>query len=1017
MRGPNLSEWALKHQSFVLYLMIIAAVFGVASYLKLGQAEDPEFTFRVMVVRAVWPGATAVEVEQQVTDRIEKKLQETPGLDFLRSYSRPGESVIFVNLREDVNPKSVADTWYQVRKKISDIRNTLPQDVAGPFFNDEFGDTYGSIYAFTADGFTHAELREYVEDIRQELLHVPDVSKVDFVGLQDEKIYIETSDAKLATLGIDPALIIDTLQTQNVMISAGDVSTASDRVFLRISSDFQTVENIREIGIRAGGNTFRLGDIAKVYRGYVDPPTVRMRFEGKDAIGLAVSMKPGGDIIALGQHLRAELERIKAALPVGIDIHKVSDQPSVVKSSVHDFTQSLMEAVIIVLVVSLFSLGLRTGLVVVISIPLVLAIVFVCMWAAGIDLQKISLGALIIALGLLVDDAIIAIEMMALKLEQGWDKLRAATFAYTSTAFPMLTGTLITVAGFLPVGLAKSAAGEYTFGIFAVTGIALIVSWFVAVIFIPYIGVHLLKPHALPEGHDEHAVYQKPFYRRFRAAVSWCVDHRWLVIGATVLAFALSLFGFRFVQQQFFPNSTRPEIIVDLWLPEGSSWQQTEAEARRLEQYLSRQPEVENYTTYLGGGSPRFVLVLDRQLNNTNLAELVIQSRSLKEREALIHRLEDSFKVDFPNARVRATRLPNGPPVGYPVQFRVSGSDTSKLRDIAEEMAAVMRQNPHTRDVNLDWNEKSKILKLEVDQNKARALGISTQELAFNLRTLLSGSTVTQFREDNELIDIVARTEFPNRNNIGRLQDLNIHIGNGRYVPLSQIAHIHYDAEDGVIWRRNRFPTITVRADIPESVQAPDVTKQIWPQLQAIHDRLPPGYSMEIGGAMESSIKAQASINAVMPLMLVVVVTLLMIQLQSLSRTALVLLTAPLGLIGVTLALLVFHMPFGFVAMLGVIALAGMIMRNSVILVDQIEQDIRAGHSAYEAIVESAVRRFRPIMLTALAAILGMIPLSRSIFWGPMAAAIMGGLFIATVLTLLVLPAMYAAWFRVRKPA
>ncbi|MBI2380344.1 MAG: efflux RND transporter permease subunit [Gammaproteobacteria bacterium] len=1015
MQGPNLSEWALKHQSFVLYLILVSALFGLASYFKLGQAEDPSFTFRVMVVQAAWPGASAEEVERQLTDRIEKKLQELPGLDFLRSYSKPGESTVFVNLREDVDPKTVPDIWYQVRKKLQDIRGSLPQDVQGPFFNDEFGDTYGNIYAFTGDGFSHAELREYVEDIRQTLLHVPDVSKVDFVGLQAEKIYIESSDAKLATLGIDPALIINTLQNQNVMISAGDVSTETDRVFLRVSGDFKSVEHLKEIGIRAGGNTFRLGDIGKIYRAYSDPPTTRMRYRGEEAIGLAISMKAGGDIIELGRHLREAMDRIEADLPKGIDVHPVSDQPAVVKSSIGEFTRSLMEAVAIVLVVSLLSLGLRTGLVVVVSIPLVLAIVFVAMRMAGIDLNKISLGALIIALGLLVDDAIIAIEMMALKLEQGWDKVRAATFAYSSTAFPMLTGTLITVAGFLPVGLAKSAAGEYTFGIFAVTGIALVMSWFVAVVFIPYLGFHMLKAPDAAHQHDEHAVYDKPFYRRFRALVAWCVDHRKLVLVATTAAFALSIFSFRFVQQQFFPNSTRPEIVVDLWLPEGSSWKQTEAEAKKLEAYLAEQKEVENYTSYLGGGSPRFVLVLDQQLVNTNYSQTVILTRSTEEREALIRRLEERFPAEFPNARVRATRLPNGPPVGYPVQFRISGENPDTLRDLAEQMAAVMRQEPNAHNVNLDWNEKSKILKLEVDQNKARALGLSTQQLSFNLRTLLAGTPITQFREDNELIDIVARTEYANRNNVGRLQDLNIHIGNGRYVPLSQVAHVNYQAENGVIWRRNRLPTITVRADIPAHVQAPDVTNALWPKLQKIRDALPPGYVMEIGGAMESSIKSQNSINAVMPLMLVVVITLLMIQLQSLSRTFLVLLTAPLGLIGVTMALLLFHMPFGFVAMLGVIALAGMIMRNSVILVDQIDQDIAAGIAPYEAIIGSAVRRFRPIMLTALAAILAMIPLSRSVFWGPMAASIMGGLLVATVLTLLVLPALYAQWFRVKK--
>ncbi|MFZ5842095.1 MAG: efflux RND transporter permease subunit [Pseudomonadota bacterium] len=1016
MRGPNLSEWALKHQTLVLYFMLLIAAAGVFSYFKLGRAEDPSFTFRVMVVNVVWPGATAREMEMQVTDRIEKKLQETPGLDHVNSFSKPGEAFIFVFLRDDVEPSTVANSWYQVRKKLSDIRHTLPSDVIGPFFNDEFGDTFGNIYALTADGFSQAELRVYAEKARQELLRVPDVAKVELLGVQPEKVYIELSDSKLATLGLDPGLIITTLQSQNVMTSAGDVVTDSNRVYLRVTGNFETIEHIREIGIQANNRIFRLGDIARIYRGYADPPGVRMRFKGQDAVGLAVSMQPGGDILELGRRLDDTWARVQAGLPIGIDVHRVSDQPAVVKNSVNEFMRTLFEAVAIVLIVSFFSLGMRTGLVVALSIPLVLAAVFLCMRLFGIDLQKISLGALIIALGLLVDDAIIAVEMMKLKLEQGWDRVRAATFAYTSTAFPMLTGTLITAAGFLPVGLAESAAGEYTFGIFAVVGLALIISWFVAVIFTPYIGYKLL-PEDLADGHHGHDVYDSPFYQRFRRLVDWCVQHRRVVIAATAAVFVLSVLGFRFVQQQFFPDSTRPELIVDLWSPEGSSHLATEAQASKLEALLRDDPRIENYVAYLGGGSPRFVLVLDQQMPNTNLVQFVILAKSLNDRESLIADLRKRFDEDFPGVRARASRLPNGPPVGYPVQFRVMGYDPEQVRAYATEVAAVMRANANTVDVNFDWFEKTKAVRLEVDQDKARTLGISTQALSNNLRTLLTGLPITQYRENDQLIDIVARTTDVERGDLSRLKDINVHVGSGRFVPLSQVARIKYEAEDGLIWRRDRLTTITVRSDIPDHVQAPDVTKQIDPLLQPIRDKMPPGYRIEIGGSLGESAKSQASINAQVPLMIAVIVTLLMLQLQSFARTTLTLLTAPLGLIGVTTFLLIFNQPFGFVAMLGVIALAGMIMRNSVILVDQIEQDIGSGIAPWEAIVGSAVRRFRPIMLTALAAILAMIPLARSVFWGPMAVAIMGGLLVATALTLLVLPAMYAAWFKVERPA
>ena len=1024
MRGPNLSEWALKHQSLVLFFMVLVAISGVFSYNKLGRAEDPSFTFRAMVVNVAWPGATAAELSEQVVERLEKKIQETPGIDYVNSFTKPGQAFIFVGLKDSVNPDTVPDAWYQVRKKLGDIRHTLPAGVIGPFFNDEFGTTFGNIYALTSDGFTHAEMRDYAEKVRREMLRVKDVAKVELLGVQEEKVFVELSDAKLATLGLNPALIIDTLQTQNFMTSAGDVVTQDDRVYLRVSGSFDSVENIREIGIRAANHVFRLGDIANVYRGYQDPPGVRFRYRGEPAIGIAVSMQQGGDILALGKRLNQTWDKILTRLPIGLDVHKVSDQPSVVKKSVNEFVRVLAEAVTIVLLVSFFSLGFRTGLVVALSIPLVLAAVFMSMRMMGIDLEKISLGALIIALGLLVDDAIIAVEMMLVKLEQGVDRIKAASFAYQSTAFPMLTGTLITATGFLPVGLAESSAGEYTFGIFAVVGVALLISWFVAVIFTPYLGYKLL-----PDGAALHE-HQKPktkigqwvelkaaaFYRWFEVAVDWCVQHRWKVIGLTVLAFVASLLSFRLVEQQFFPDSTRTEIIVDLWLPEGSSHHATEAQAKKLEAKLKDDPRIDNFVTYLGGGSPRFVLVLDQQMTHTNLAELVITTKSLKDRESLIKDLRAWFASDFPEVRARASRLPNGPPVGYPVQFRVSGYDNDTVRQIAQDVAQVMRANPHAVDVNFDWYEKTESVRLEIDQDKARALGVTTQAISLNLQTILTGLPITQYRERDQLIDIVARMQASDRGILSRLKDLNVHVGQGRFVPISQVARIRYQAEDGLIWRRNRLPTITVRADIPDHVQAPDVAKAIDPQLDVLRAKLPLGYRIDIGGSVEKSVESQASISAQMPLMIAIITIFLMLQLQSFSRLMLTMLTAPLGLIGVTVFLLLFRQPFGFVAMLGVIALFGMIIRNSVILVDQIEQERTHGVDAWTAIVTAAVRRFRPIMLTALAAILAMIPLTRSVFWGPMAFAIMGGLLVATVLTLLVLPAMYAAWFKVSKP-
>ncbi len=1028
MTHLNLSEWGLRHRSMIAYLIIVMVVGGVFSYFKLGRAEDPDFTFKAMVVRTLWPGATAQEVEQQVTERIEKKLQEVPWADVIRSNSKSGESLVFIILKDYTPKKEVPEAWYQVRKKLGDIRHTFPVGIQGPFINDEFGDTFINLFALTGDGFDLARLRQEADRVARELRQVPDVKKVELVGVQDEKIFVEISNAKLATLGLDPSAIFDALQRQNAMAPAGYFETASDRVRLRVSGEFTSEQSVSEIGIQAGGQFFRLGDIATVKRGYADPPTPRMRVKGEPAIGVAVAMNKGGDVIKIGERLRAEVARLQADLPQGLDIHVVADQPTIVRQSIDLFMSSLAEAVVIVLAVSFLSLGLRTGAVVALSIPLVLAITFLMMEMFGIDLQRISLGALIIALGLLVDDAIIAVEMMVVKMEQGWDRFRAATFAYTSTAFPMLTGTLITAAGFMPVGFARSMAGEYTFSMFAVVVIALLVSWIVAVVFTPYLGYKILdakKLHARAQQHGDD-IYATRFYRRMRASIEWCVRRRWLVIIATVLVFALSLVALgRGVQKQFFPASARLELLVDLWLPQGSSLKATEVQASRVEQKLLGDPEmkksIKDFVSYIGNGSPRFYLPLDQQLFNDNFAQLVIVTHDIAAREDLKKRLETYFATDsadwqggLANIRARVLRLENGPPVGFPIQFRVSGENLTELRRAAEQVATVMRANPHVKDVNFDWNEMGKAIRLDIDQDRARALGISTLDLSNSINLLLSGTTITQMREGDQLVDVVVRASGDERARISALEDINIRTAAGRYIPLAQVAKVDYELENVLINRRNRLPTIIVRADIRDNVQAPVVSAQIDPQLNAVREKLPPGFRIELGGATEESAKGENSIKAVMPWMLMVVVTLLMIQLQSIGRTVLVLLTAPLGLIGVAIALLVFNVPFGFVANLGVIALFGMIMRNSVILVDQIEQDEKAGKTTWEAIVGSTVRRFRPIMLTAAAAILAMIPLTRSVFWGPMAVAIMGGLIVATLLTVFFLPALYAAWYRVK---
>jgi len=1027
----NISRWALEHAPLTRYLMVVLMVLGLAAYFQLGQDEDPPFTFRAMVVQVFWPGASAQQVAEQVTDKIERTLQEVPHSDVIRSYTKPGESLTILQLKDSSPPKEVSDVWYQVRKKVADMRGTLPPGVIGPFFNDEFGDVYGSIYALSADGFSTEELRRYAEDVRSQLLRVPNVAKVELFGVQPEKLFVEISQKRLAQLGLDMNQVIAQLNAQNAVEGAGTLNAASQNLQVRVAGAFASVEDLRQLPIRAvnastgQASSLRLGDIADIRREYVDPPSVMVRHQGQSVVAMGVSMAKGGDIIELGKALNAKTAEIKGKLPIGVELSQVQDQPKAVARSVNEFIGVLIEAVVIVLAVSFLSLGLHMrplrvdvwpGLVVGITIPLVLAITFVTMFYWGVGLHKISLGSLIIALGLLVDDAIIAVEMMVRKLEEGYDKSHAATVAYEVTSMPMLTGTLITAAGFLPIGLAKSSVGEYTFAIFAVTSAALVISWVVSVYFVPYLGAWLLKTKKTQAG-ESHELFDTPFYSRFRAVVNWCVEHRWKTIAATLAIFALGLVGMGKVQQQFFPDSSRPEVLVDLWLPEGSTIQASDEVARRFEKRIATEPGIESVTAWVGSGVPRFYLPLDQIFPQPNVSQFIVLPKNLAEREMLRVKLPEILANEFPEVRGRIKLLPNGPPVPYPVQFRVVGPDMETVRHWADEAKEILRRNPSMRGVNDNWNERVKSLRLEIDQDKARALGVTSQSIAQASRVMLSGSTIGQFREGDRLIDIVLRQPADERNAITDLGNAYIPTTTGRSIPLTQIAKIGFGWEPGVLWREGRKYAATVQGDVVDGMQGATVSAQVWPEMQKLRDRMPEGMDIEIAGAVAESSKGTSSIAAGVPLMVFIMLTLLMLQLHSFSRTVLVVLTAPLGLAGVSGALLLLNRPFGFVALLGFIALAGMIMRNSVILIDQIEQDRERGVPTWDAIVESAVRRFRPIVLTAAAAVLAMIPLSRSLFWGPMAVAIMGGLIVATVLTLLALPAMYAAWFRVRRPA
>ncbi|PCR94205.1 ACR family transporter [Pseudomonas fluorescens] len=1012
MKGSfNLSEWALKHQSFVWYLMFVGLLMGVFSYINLGREEDPSFTIKTMVIQTKWPGATQEETLKQVTDRIEKKLEELDSLDYVKSYTRPGESTVYVYLRDTTSAKDIPEIWYQVRKKINDIRGQFPQGIQGPGFNDEFGDVFGSVYAFTADGLTMRQLRDYVEQARAEIRGVPGLGKIEMIGQQDEVLYLNFSTRKLAALGIDQRQVVQSLQSQNAVTPAGVIEAGPERISVRTSGQFASEKDLAEVNLKLNDRFYRLADIAEISRGYVDPATPEFRFDGKPAIGLAIAMQKGGNVQAFGKALHARIDELTADLPVGVGVHTVSDQAVVVEEAVGGFTSALFEAVVIVLVVSFISLGVRAGLVVACSIPLVLAMVFVYMEYSGITMQRISLGALIIALGLLVDDAMITVEMMVTRLEMGESKEQAATFAYTSTAFPMLTGTLVTVAGFVPIGLNASSAGEYTYTLFAVIAVAMIVSWVVAVFFAPVIGVHILSTNVKP-----HEAEPGRIGRAFNGGLLWCMRNRWWAIGITVLCFVLAVFCMRFVQNQFFPSSDRPEILVDLNLPQNASIDETRKAVDKLEASLKGDPDIVRWSTYIGQGAIRFYLPLDQQLQNPYYAQLVIVSKDFKAREALSQRLRDRLRKDFVGIGSYVQALEMGPPVGRPIQYRVSGKDVDQVRKHAIDLATELDKSPHIGEIIYDWNEPGKVLRIDIAQDKARQLGLSSEDVANLMNSIVSGSPLTQVDDDIYLINVVGRAVDSERGTPETLQNLQIVTPNGTSIPLLAFATVRYELEQPLVWRRDRLPTITIKASVRDEIQPTDLVKVLKPTIDAFAAKLPVGYKVATGGTVEESGKAQGPIAKVLPLMLFLMATFLMIQLHSVQKLFLVASVAPLGLIGVVLALVPTGTPMGFVAILGILALIGIIIRNSVILVTQIEEYEQKGYAPWDAVVEATEHRRRPILLTAAAASMGMIPIAREVFWGPMAYAMIGGIVIATLLTLLFLPALYVAWYKIREP-
>ncbi len=1016
MKSFNLTEWALNHRAVVLFLILVIAIGGVLGFTQLGQLEDPNFSVPSMTAMVIWPGATAQQVQDQVLNRMEKKFEQLDHFEKVKTYARQGYGAMLITVVGGTSSADQQEAWYQARKKFSDIKLELPEGVIGPLFNDEFGDVTGLLYAVEGDGVSLAELSDVSEDIKRRLLKVPMVKKIDIYGKQAKKVYVEFSHQRLAALGITPLAIAESLRNQNSVLAAGSIDTSGDRVLVRVSGQFANLDDIRNVPIAAGGRLIKLGDFTTIARGYEDPPTYTVRHNGQQVLMLGITMTNDGNIVDLGKGIESAVAQLQTELPYGVELERVADQPTVVTDSIWEFERALLEALAIVLAVCLVSLGWRTGIVVGLAVPIVLGVVAMVMLAMGWNLERVSLGSLIIALGLLVDDGIIAVEMMIVKMEEGWDRLKAAAYSYSATAMPRLTGALITTAAFMPVGFSKSTTGEYAGGIFWIVGIAVLFSWIVSGIITPYLAVKML-PKDFGQHHHGGDPYGTPFYRGLRGWIDRAIEWRWLIIGITVAALAASIYGSRFVPQQFFPNSSRPELVVELRLKEGASFAATTEQVKKMESILAKDEDIRFFTAYTGAGQPRFYLSLDPELPNPGYAVFVVMTKDTEARERVRSRLMASVNEEFPEVWVRVTRLELGPPVGFPVQFRVVGPDTQKVREIAREVEAAVASSPKVRDVQLDWNDPVRVLRVDLDQDKARALGLAPADVAFVTQTVMNGATMSQLREREDLTDIVARAVPSERLDVDTLKDVNLYTREGTVVPLSQVARVRYEIEEPVLWRRNRDMAITVRADVKDGEQGVSVTQEIRPLLKDIEAKLPFGYRIDVGGAVEESDKANRALAAVAPVMLVTILTILMLQLQSFSLMTMVLLTAPLGFIGVVAALLLFQAPLGFVAILGITALSGMIMRNSVILVDQVQAEMAEGRDPWNAVLEAAVHRTRPVALAAMATALAMIPLTRSIFWGPMAIAMMGGLIVATILTIFFVPALYAAWFRVKRQA
>jgi len=1012
VKAFNLSEWALGHRSFVWYLMLMVVVAGGLAYTRLGRAEDPAFSIKTMIVQASWPGATVEETTNQVTDRIERKLQELETLDYTKSYTTSGSTTVFVNLKDSTPARSIPAVWQQVRDKVGDIKGDLPQNVQGPFFNDQFGDVFGTIYALTSDGLSFRQLRDYAEQARSLILKLPDAGKVELLGVQDEVVHLDFSVRHVAGLGIDQQAVLKSLQEQNAVAPSGIVQAGPERVSLRVSGQFTSAESLRAVNIRVNDRFFRLTDVATISRGYVDPPQPMFRFNGQPAIGIAVGMKATGNLVEFGHALQARMREVVSELPIGVGVHLVSNQPAVVAEAVDGFTQALFEAIAIVMVVSFLSLGLRAGLAVAIAIPLVLAATFVFMGFLDIGLQRISLGALIIALGLLVDDAMISVEMMVARREAGDTLEKAATFAYSSTAFPMLTGTLVTVAGFIPIGLNSSSAGDYTFTLFAVIAIALLVSWVVAVLFTPLVGISVL-----PRDGTSHRAAPSRLRDIVQPLLLAAMRRRWITIAVTVALFALSVFGIGFVQKQFFPSADRPELLVDMTLLQSSSIRETERAMDRFEKTLAGDTDIVRWSSYVGRGAVRFYLPLDEQLANPFFGQVVIVTRDYDARQRVATRLRKLLRDEFVGIDGFVHPLELGPPVGRPIQYRVSGPDVQTVRRLALDFANVMASSPHVGGIVYDWNEPGLVLRIDVDQNRARQLGVSSQDIATMLNNTVGGAVVTEMYDSIYLINVVARAAHAERVAIETFQGLQLAGRDGQPVPLTAIALVQYQIEQPLVWRRDRQPTITLSASIYGDLQPATIVEQLAPAVARFKAGLPGTYSIQTGGAVEESAKGEEPIGAAVPLMLFLMATVLMMQLQSFQKLFLVVSVAPLGLIGVVAALLATGQPLGFVALLGVLALVGIIIRNTVILVTQIDASLADGLAPWDAVVEATLHRARPILLTAAAASLGMIPIAREVFWGPMAFAMIGGIIVATLLTLLFLPALYVAWYRIKEPS